>query len=113
MATILTDDPSLIPLTEQVAILTVLHGLLPALVTGIGPQWGRFQAIESDAANLTTKMTFLFNSILPPIFNDAYDTFPQVSSVSSDRHNSVMRGWVCTTSVLSITMTILGDVYAQ
>ena len=79
------------PLTvaEQTAILTIIQGLLPALPFGVGPQWGRFQAIQYDVdptsasdtdstIGRTVNITLLFNCLLPAIFDDAYDTFPQV-----------------------------------
>ena len=71
---------SIAPLTVamQTAILTLLRGLVPPLFLGLGPQWARFQDIQSDVATNTTQLSLLFDSILPPIWNDTFDTFPEV-----------------------------------
>jgi hypothetical protein len=83
-------------IAEQNAVLAIVHDLLPPLVFGVGPQWGRFHSIEydvdptsvSDANNSATadsypsartvNMSLLFSCLLPAIFEDASDTFPQV-----------------------------------
>ena len=73
---------SVAPLTvdKQTAILTLFNQLLPPLFFGLGPQWTRFQYIESDPATNTTNISLLMDSILPPIWNDTDDTFPNVSA---------------------------------
>ena len=68
-------------LAEQTAILTLFQELLPPLFFGLGPQWTRFQSVQSDVATNTTNFSLLMDSILPPIWNDTDDTFPFVSAL--------------------------------
>ena len=91
-------------LAQQTAVLTIIQGLLPATPVGVGPQWGRFQAIQydvdptsvsdtnssalaSDASARTVNISLLFNCLLPVIYNDASDTFPQVRPQTSIRQS--------------------------
>jgi hypothetical protein len=76
---------SVAPLTldKQTAVLTLFYQLLPPLFFGLGPQWMRLQTVESDVATNITSFSLLMDSILPPIWNDTDDTFPNVSALDS------------------------------
>jgi len=74
----LATSPAPFTVAEQTAVLTLVQNLMPALFLGLGPQWGRIQSFQSDVATNTTDLSLLFDSILPPIWNDTSDTFPNV-----------------------------------
>ena len=71
-------SPAPFTVAEQTAVLTLVQNLLPPLFLGLGPQWARIQGFTSDVATNTTQLSLLFDSILPPIWNDTFDTFPNV-----------------------------------
>lgn len=74
----LATSPAPFTVAQQTAVLTLVQNLLPPLFLGLGPQWGRIQGFQSDPATNTTDLSLLFDSIVPPIWNDTSDTFPQV-----------------------------------
>ena len=74
----LATSPAPFTVAEQTAVLTLVQNLLPPLFLGLGPQWARIQGYQSNVSSNTTQLSLLFDSILPPVWNDTDDTFPEV-----------------------------------
>ena len=81
----------LAPLTTagETAVLTLLHGLLPPIFLGLGPQWTRVAAVSVDAASGSTNVSLLLNTFVPVIGNDTSDTFPEVTTCLIGAHTSL------------------------
>jgi len=74
----LATSPAPFTVAAQTAVLTLVQNLLPPLFLGLGPQWARIQSFQSNVTSNTTELSLLFDSILPPIWNDTSDTFQMV-----------------------------------